>query len=1264
MLSIAEEPDEAFKSPMAEETPLNPFEDDEPDEPFEHLSGRRATAVSFAPPTRARVNSRNPFGEDAWEEASLGSEDLPAGHMDSGGGCSFGRASGGILPLPEMSEESSSESKAAERRAAVNAISDEKAAAAVEEAEEAKAEVQRLRRALISEEQACAEARADRAELEVAASGSDASDSARLRLLLSEEKAKSRALGEKALRSERHRQKLLEEMVQDGQVDVELVSLAKAVGRTVKAISAISQEASAGRGGQKQTAEAALAGLCAELRSGQVNLLNEYVQMSPQCAELFTLWENQESGDGNRLVTLVIETLACVLEGKFDEGARTAKTRHGVAAKVLSEHLQLLYRYLGTERDQLLKVCLRLLAGVSSTSQALSAQLLRSFNFGFDGFGRLSGRRYHVSKKDKGRADVGKVDVRSYFSSFAMSFLRWKDPAMTSSALGIKDLVGGVLRGLSQDPPEQALGVVRDILELVVRLRQLPRQAKVFFFNAFALRNLCSLLGSEHKEVSASASELLKEVCCSTQLFPPHKEELLLDICLELRPHEPQQDLVIAVLRSHPALHLQFCSRLKLPLQPRFSRGWLLNVRFLRTLLEMDVSSVRSEALTLIGSEKTEAIQELRLSWIQEALVPKAMQKTLITQALLQKNAVVQLGALQLLIAALDRLQRAFSFSGWETAEREELLQRTQQQLPELNTFLLLWQRLSKEEASFDLKQQGSTSKRAQPLPEGEDGLEAEAPQEENGEGEALQVTPEEVAKWLGLKGVDLPPHLVFTSWCKSVQRYLEVLPQSALDIKFDWSKLLSAVAAPILDSKGAPCFERALACVSCVAPAMRARAESMQLSKSQRSWLETLLRLRSADVCTELRQECTEQTVEFLLGRGLLGSDEKLEIKLLLTALEKRPQCVGFLGQVLQALFARPGYFMSLVEAPSLLPVALLQHLTRRDPQSLALPGNAPAEQRLKMATACSKMVKQFLLLMATSLPETAKPLLSVVRGIGEWRAGSVSTPEEQAKETVEGEGPQNGIEEIRQQLLEKLQSKKRKRDEDPPVEAVADSAQVDIADEVLNTMVSLRSKAVDTHKQRFLELDANQRLSVLHGLVKTPCPAIPKVICWDRMALVRLALTTELLQFRTPELDSGLTLPMVSLFQQLSWIHPQIRKALALQLSWLSGKPAAVLRLAAALAPEPLVALDGAQTVTAASLQPLPPEDSLRCLFASNHAPVLEKLVIAALEEEEGGAFRCGLRANGELALIIFDTVSVTRHFPNVWAPQALAASGLSLT
>ncbi|CAL1140273.1 unnamed protein product [Cladocopium goreaui] len=261
-----------------------------------------------------------------------------------------------------------------------------------------------------------------------------------------------------------------------------------------------------------------------------------------------------EEGDGNRIVTLVIETLANVLEKKFDEGLRTVKTRQGVAAKVLSEHLQLLYRYLGTERDQLLKVCLRLLTGISSTSQALSAQLLRTFNFGLEGFSRLANRRFHVpkkEKKEKAQIDAGRVDVRSLFSSFALSFLQWKDPALTSSALGIKDLIGGVLRGLSQDPPKQALTVVRDVLEHVVRLKQLPRQTKVFFFNAFALRHFCSLLSSEDQELSSAANELLKEVPKSLTFNSTTTKSHLLVVLFQgaMAASQQQSDLIQKQLR-------------------------------------------------------------------------------------------------------------------------------------------------------------------------------------------------------------------------------------------------------------------------------------------------------------------------------------------------------------------------------------------------------------------------------------------------------------------------------------------------------------------------------------------------------------------------------------------------------------------------------------------------------------------------------------------------------------------------------------------
>ncbi|CAJ1348913.1 unnamed protein product, partial [Effrenium voratum] len=158
MLSIAEEPKEAV-NPFADE---DPFQDIEPEEA---PVAARPTAVSFAPPRRGSSGLRNPFDDDASSQAS---EDLPAGHIASGGG-SFGRASGGILPLPEMPEESVRE-------------------AGLEAAEE----VRSLRRALISEEAACAQAKA---ELEAQLQAAEASEAGSLRRRLAEEKAKSRALG-------------------------------------------------------------------------------------------------------------------------------------------------------------------------------------------------------------------------------------------------------------------------------------------------------------------------------------------------------------------------------------------------------------------------------------------------------------------------------------------------------------------------------------------------------------------------------------------------------------------------------------------------------------------------------------------------------------------------------------------------------------------------------------------------------------------------------------------------------------------------------------------------------------------------------------------------------------------------------------------------------------------------------------------------------------------------------------------------------------
>ncbi|CAE6929937.1 unnamed protein product [Symbiodinium sp. CCMP2592] len=643
-------------------------------------------------------------------------------------------------------------------------------------------------------------------------------------------------------------------------------------------------------------------------------------------------------------------------------------------------------------------------------------------------------------------------------------------------------------------------------------------------------------------------------------------------------------------------------------------RTWFRSVGFLAKLLRMDVSSLRAEASALVGpvgASGTEASAELRMSWLQEALVPHAMHKGLITQALLQPKPLLQLGALVLLLAALERLQRALRSADCMPTEREDLQNRIQARLPDLNTLLLLWQKLSKDgETSPGLTE---TPLRALEI--------ADAENEEQTGGEAVseaQVLEEDVVTLLDLPG-PLASHTIFTTWCKTAQRYVEVLPQSAADVKFDWSKLLSAVASPVLSGQGPPLSaERLRACVQCVGAAMQARSLSLQLSKSQRAWLETLLRLRSASD-DELCSDCTKQLVRFIGDRKVCGQEQQVELQKLLAATKKWPQSVGFFCQALQSVLLRPGFFLSEIEEnayDSLLLLALVRQLARREPQGLGLPSNAAIDERRKMAMTCAKMAKQSVVQIAMQLPATAQPLAALVRGSGEWIAGTVFWGETQPKEdaAVAPQGDPEGAEGVRQSLLEKLEgiqkSQKRKREEtEVNGEGLGGDAAVTAADALQ-----------DTALQPFLRLDAHQRSQVLRTLASrsdsAAVAALNKVLSSDSESPLRLALM-EPTQFTPP--DVSLTSGVAVLLERLCHLNPKLREAVASQLSWRTGSPATILRLAAALAPLETVAWLEEAPPSPSELLPLPKEDHLVELFATTRMPVLEKTVLQALDAKE---------------------------------------------
>eukprot|EP00929_Paragymnodinium_shiwhaense_P096120 TRINITY_DN57627_c0_g1_i1.p1 TRINITY_DN57627_c0_g1~~TRINITY_DN57627_c0_g1_i1.p1 ORF type:complete len:2328 (-),score=636.29 TRINITY_DN57627_c0_g1_i1:56-7039(-) len=840
--------------------------------------------------------------------------------------------------------------------------------------------------------------------------------------------------------------------------------------------------------GERARAEAALGGLCAELRAlgdGESSpLLTDYLQASPMCAELNQLWEGgHDAGEHARVQSLLLEVLAAVLAGRFERSARTVRTRHGVAGWILAEKLQALARNLTSERDHLLRVTLNVLAGICEQSLALASQLHRSFNFTHESLQKLPHRRLQGDKKDKskdkakdkskdgkeekdgkGGQPKEREEVRTCYMRFAMSFLKWRDVGLTAAVVGIRGFLGQLLVSLKDDTPHRVVSFLTDIAETVLRPRQIARHTKVYFFNSFALRHLCSLLNSQSEEVATCARDFLVEVCTNTFLFRAYNQGLLLDMALDLRPlGAPQQALVRAVLRSHPALQVLYFAKLTLGMQPRLAPQWFHNARFLVELLATDATQEAaggSGGLRMAVDQalmgKDDVTPELRTTMLVQAIVPPVVKRTLLTQALMHQDPHVVFAALRLLSALLSRADatlRSPSRSSGAVQEEEKVAQErlqlqleVQRCLPEMGTLLLLWQGLLKESespsgghakaAKKTSKQDKKANKKGKHAPDEE--------QQEGGADEAeeepdanlledaqirqfLQVSADDV-------GVGLEASSIFCKWCEVTRQYCEVLPQSLLDVKFDWAKLLAPVSAALVQNDTSRVSDAMLRRVQeaalCADAAMRSsgRTQSIQLSKPQLGWIETLLRVRSSsllkkahgeDVGASVLHTCDGLLRARFRALAAFGAEEDAELSVWLAELRKLPACVPFFCHTLQAVASRPGAMAGLLQealaasdraaacgkgaaAPSLFVFAAARQLTL--PLSHGLPpaaeiGGATLEA---YRTTCAGFVKAVSAQLGMLLPQSAGQMLSIFARAGAWQADGTPADAEQVRRSM----------------------------------------------------------------------------------------------------------------------------------------------------------------------------------------------------------------------------------------------------------------------
>jgi len=584
-----------------------------------------------------------------------------------------------------------------------------------------------------------------------------------------------------------------------------------------------------------------------------LNLLNSYVQHSPACSELIDQIKRQEFQDNDKAHVFALDLLCRIMDDQFTPTSRTESTKNVVSVKIL-EDLKVLYRLLNSDNHFYQKTCLRTLSLLAKLAAPL---LLAEFNFDYKPFLRLGQRKNNIQDKTK--------HVRSFYLLFAKTLLQSTDSAVVVGCLRIPRFIQSLFRLIADDHPPYVVDFVT-VVHTVLNNRQIPRSPKKQLFNGEVTRHLSALLEHQDAELALTVKNLLQDYFTSTFFFRMYPKEVnsLFDLCTKMRPlHQHQQELVLAVLKAHPHLYAPFLSKLSLVIYPRLSSSWLLAVRFLSLLLRMERGDEDRVALTSSSA--------------LELCLPKTLNSSSLTQGILHQNPIVRDATISLLESVLLRAKNLSVLLKDDVlfAFRRQLLVA----LPDLHSFLALVRPLSETA----IREEPTDIVESSPVDLDDSNHSSEA-----------RIYAESILPLIKQDGV--------VQWVQCVHLYLNVLPSSLRDCKFDWTKILITDEL-LLSSK------RSLALLSLVETAFLndGRFLGSNMSKHVQAYLQYLVNATVKGV------EEAKQALHRLLDTFSIFDDTNIERAVWIEHLCEFPPTAPFFVHVVIHLTNQPGYYITL---------------------------------------------------------------------------------------------------------------------------------------------------------------------------------------------------------------------------------------------------------------------------------------------------------------------------------------------------------------
>ncbi|WVZ87214.1 hypothetical protein U9M48_033889 [Paspalum notatum var. saurae] len=408
-----------------------------------------------------------------------------------------------------------------------------------------------------------------------------------------------------------------------------------------------------------------------ELLNGESGgeVLQEYVQQSPQLVELLEAWRLHREKPGMGYILSLFATVLGQPDGKLRRHGSVKKTLDGVARMILEDKEKMgdVYLELNSGKSRRQNAALDLLAAIVRRGGGLASEVAERFDFKMAILPQLAGTMKKKGSRDGGNRWKGAESgsTRRSFIGFAMSFLEVGNPRLLRWVLQQKEVYSGVLRGIANDDAETVMYILLTLRDnVLIEESLLPPGLRSVLFGSATLEQLSLISGNLNAGEPADIShEVLVMVCTDPKngLMPGlnlrGNEKRLLDLMKKLKATEVahHKNLLLAIVSKRLSLCSAYMNEFPYNIEPRSSPSWFAAISLAADIIasakcDSIVHTLSSNSCGLVSIDDDE------VQVVLKCIAPNVCSRAMINRGLLHSDDLVKHGSLRLVFESVNLL--------------------------------------------------------------------------------------------------------------------------------------------------------------------------------------------------------------------------------------------------------------------------------------------------------------------------------------------------------------------------------------------------------------------------------------------------------------------------------------------------------------------------------------------------------------------------------------------------------------------------------